>query len=87
MEPFFYNLFSKLVQPPPLIQSIPFCFKMEVACALRIPERQHAITGLFHFLIVSILPFKTCKAIFLEPFICPSLNSSGVLTSKIMAPF
>jgi hypothetical protein len=60
---------------------------MDVACALRIPERQQAIIGLFHFLMVSILPFIICKAIFFDPLMCPSLNSSGVLTSKIIAPF
>src|SRR5690606_25063407 len=87
LRDFYYNLLSKLVQPPPLMQSIPFCLRIEVACALLIPDLQQAIMGLFHFLMVSTCPFKVCKAIFFEPLICPSLNSAGVLTSKIIAPF
>lgn len=73
-------------QGPPLITSVkPFAFRMLAAEALRMPDAQQVITGLFLSSPLN-LAASTSTGIFTAPLACPLLNSCGERTSRTTAP-
>jgi hypothetical protein len=79
--------YFRFVHEPPFIASTPPCCNILAALLLLPPLMQHVITGLFLFLISTILEGNSESGIFSDPSACPVLNSSLVRTSRIIGFF